>query len=91
VAGEAAQGGNFGDIFLIFASFNVFIGILNLLPLPPFDGGHLAILAVEKVRRRKVDVRKLVPLTAAVATFLVLFMTSLIVLDIVKPVPNPFR
>jgi len=48
----------------------VFIGFLNLLPLPPFDGGHLAILAVEKIRGKAVDMRKVIPVSAAVAAFL---------------------
>jgi membrane-associated protease RseP (regulator of RpoE activity) len=89
--GQAAGAGNWGAILLILASVNVFVGILNLVPLPPFDGGHLAVLAVEKIRRRKVDMRKLVPVTAVVAAFLVLFMVSVLYLDIVKPLPDFFR
>jgi membrane-associated protease RseP (regulator of RpoE activity) len=83
-----------GDPFLvlfILASVNVFVGILNLVPLPPFDGGHLAVLVYEKIRRRKVDMRRLVPVTAVVAAFLMLFMVSVLYLDIVKPIPNVFR
>jgi membrane-associated protease RseP (regulator of RpoE activity) len=91
LAGQAVQAGDV-DVFLLYlALFNVFIGLLNLLPLPPFDGGHLAVIAIEKIRRRKVDVRKLVPLTAAVGTFFLLFVGSLIYLDIVKPIPDLFR
>jgi membrane-associated protease RseP (regulator of RpoE activity) len=90
-AGQAPPG-EFWEIFLtLLAGINVFVGVLNLIPLPPFDGGHLAVLAVEKVRGRKVDMRKLVPLTAAVAAFLVLFMVSVLYLDIFKPLPNLFR
>jgi regulator of sigma E protease len=76
-------------VLFILASVNVFVGILNLVPLPPFDGGHLAVLAYEKVRRRKVDMRRLVPVTAVVAAFLMLFMVSVLYLDIVKPLPTP--
>jgi membrane-associated protease RseP (regulator of RpoE activity) len=91
LAGQAAQAGAFDVLLQLFAVFNVFIGLLNLVPLPPFDGGHLAVIAVEKIRGRKVDPTKLVPLTAAVAAFFVLFVGSLIYLDFVKPVPNLFR
>jgi membrane-associated protease RseP (regulator of RpoE activity) len=63
----------------------VFIGLLNLLPLPPFDGGHLAVLAVERIRGRAVDMRKLVPISAAVAAFFVLFTFAVVYLDIAKP------
>ena len=78
-------------MLFILASVNVFVGILNLVPLPPFDGGHLAVVAYERIRRRKVDMRKLVPVTAVVAAFLMLFMISVLYLDIVKPIPDVFR
>ncbi|MBI4260981.1 MAG: RIP metalloprotease [Actinobacteria bacterium] len=90
-AGQAAASGNFGDVLLLFASLNVFVGILNLLPLPPFDGGHLAVLAVEKVRRRKVDLRRLIPISLVVASFLIVYMMAITFLDITKPLPNLFR
>jgi regulator of sigma E protease len=40
----------YGIMFLLsmLVSINVFIGVFNLLPLPPLDGGHLAVLGVEK-------------------------------------------
>ena len=86
VAGQTAASGRFWDVLLIFAGMNVFIGFLNLLPLPPFDGGHLAVLAIEKVRGKKVDMRKLVPISAAVAAFFVLMFVAIFYLDIAKPV-----
>jgi membrane-associated protease RseP (regulator of RpoE activity) len=86
VAGQTAATGRFWDILLIFGGINVFIGFLNLLPLPPFDGGHLAVLAIEKVRGKKIDMRKLVPVSAAVAAFFVLMFVAIIYLDIAKPV-----
>jgi len=86
VAGQTASRGNPGDLLYLFAVVNVFIGFLNLLPLPPFDGGHLAVLAIEKVRGKKVDMRKVVPVSVAVAAFFILFTMSIIYLDIVKPV-----
>ncbi|MFN2544319.1 MAG: RIP metalloprotease [Actinomycetota bacterium] len=88
VAGQVAQN-NFADLLGLIATLNIFIGLLNLLPLPPFDGGHLAVIGVEKITRRKVDLRRLVPLTAAVAAFLLVFVGSLLLLDIVKPIPFP--
>jgi membrane-associated protease RseP (regulator of RpoE activity) len=64
----------------------VFIGLLNLLPLPPFDGGHLAVLAIEKVRGKTIDMRKLVPISAVVAAFFILFTFAVMYLDIAKPI-----
>ena len=90
-AGQAIQQGAWDYLFWLLVVFNVFIGIINLVPLPPLDGGHLAVLAYERIRRRKPDLRKLVPLTALVAGFIVLFALALSYLDIVKPIPSPFR
>ena len=67
------------------------VGLLNLIPLPPFDGGHLATLGIEKLRHgKKVDMRKMIPVTAVVAALLIMFMVSVVYLDFVKPVPNLF-
>jgi membrane-associated protease RseP (regulator of RpoE activity) len=84
--GQTAQNGNVGDVLYLFALVNVFIGLINLLPLPPFDGGHLAVLAIEKVRGRTIDMRKVAPVAAVVAAFFILFTLSVVYLDIVKPV-----
>jgi membrane-associated protease RseP (regulator of RpoE activity) len=86
VASQTATSGNAGDLLYMFALVNIFIGLLNLLPLPPFDGGHLAVLVIEKIRGRKVDMRKMIPISVAVAAFFVLFTVSIIYLDIVKPI-----
>ena len=87
-SGDLAKRGDFVGLFLIVASFNVFVGVANLLPLPPLDGGHLAVLGYEKLRRRDVDVRRLLPITAMVlAAFGTLFIL-LLYLDIVKPLPS---
>jgi membrane-associated protease RseP (regulator of RpoE activity) len=91
LAVEAAQAGAWEQLLNLLVSFNVFIGILNLLPIPPFDGGHLAVIGYEKIRGKRPDVRKLVPLTAVVAGFLILFAVAVIYLDIVHPLPNPFQ
>jgi membrane-associated protease RseP (regulator of RpoE activity) len=91
VAGQAVAAQESEVFFSLFAFFNVFVGILNLLPLPPLDGGHLAVLGLEAATGRHIDPRKLVPITAVVAGFLLLFTVSLLYLDVVSPIPNPFQ
>ena len=49
-SGDAARGG-IGPLFYLVAVISLQIGIMNLFPLPPLDGGHLAILAAEGVAR----------------------------------------
>lgn len=90
IASQAAQSGQFDAFVALFVSFNVFVGLLNLVPLPPFDGGHLAILGIEKVRGKKVDLRKVIPVSAVVAGLLIAFMVAVVYLDFVKPIPNVF-
>jgi membrane-associated protease RseP (regulator of RpoE activity) len=87
VAGSLASDDRFGDLLLLFGIVNVFVGLLNLLPLPPFDGGHLAVLAIEKIRGRPVDMRKVIPVSAAVAAFFIVFTVAVVYVDLVKP-PN---
>jgi membrane-associated protease RseP (regulator of RpoE activity) len=91
VSGQAVAAGQTEVFFSLFAFFNVFVGILNLLPLPPLDGGHLAVLGIERLTGRRIDQRKLIPITALVAGFLLLFTVSLVYLDVVRPIPNPFQ
>ena len=50
-SGDAARGGVLQVLFLV-AVISLQIGILNLLPVPPLDGGHLAILIGESILRR---------------------------------------
>lgn len=50
-SGDAARGG-FASLLFLVAVISLQVGILNLFPLAPLDGGHLAILAVESVARR---------------------------------------
>ena len=50
MAGRAAQKGTIWVIQLV-ALLSVGIGILNLLPIPPLDGGHLLFYAIEAAIR----------------------------------------
>jgi membrane-associated protease RseP (regulator of RpoE activity) len=85
VAGDFASRGDYWDILSLFGYVNVFVGLLNLLPLPPFDGGHLAVLVLEKIRGKPVDMRKVVPISAVVAAFFILFTVAVVYVDLVKP------
>jgi membrane-associated protease RseP (regulator of RpoE activity) len=87
-SGDLARRGDWVGLFLLVAGFNIFVGVANLLPLPPLDGGHLAVLSYEKIRRREVDMRRLVPITAAVLTAFGTLFFLLLYLDIVKPLPS---
>jgi membrane-associated protease RseP (regulator of RpoE activity) len=85
--GAIGSGGNWPAFLWVFAYVTLFIGIVNLIPLPPFDGGHLAVLGLEKLRGRAIDMRRIVPVSAAVMLVLGFFVISTAILDVVKPVP----
>jgi len=87
-AGGLLGHGNLAGFLSLIAYFNIFIGTLNLLPLPPLDGGHLAVLAYEKIRRRDVDMRKLIPITVTVISIFGSLFLLLLYLDIVRPLPS---
>ena len=55
--GDAGGQGDFLYPLWLLAFVTVFIGLVNLVPLPPFDGGHLFVLLVEKIRGRAIDMR----------------------------------
>ncbi|HEV2685681.1 MAG TPA: site-2 protease family protein [Actinomycetota bacterium] len=87
-AGGLLGHGDIAGFLYLIAYFNIFIGTLNLLPLPPLDGGHLAVLAYEKIRRREVDMRKLIPITVTVISVFGSLFLLLLYLDIVRPLPS---
>jgi membrane-associated protease RseP (regulator of RpoE activity) len=90
VSQQIGVAGDRGDwaLFLGFAAYvTVFIGVVNLVPLPPLDGGHLLLLVWEKLTGRQADYRKLVPISAAVIVFLSIFAIATVFLDITEPLP----
>ena len=85
--GDAGERGDWG-LFLGFAAYvTIFIGVVNLIPLPPLDGGHLLLLLWEKITGRQADYRKLIPVSAAVIVFLSIFAIATVFLDITEPLP----
>ena len=56
-AGQTAQQGISALLFFT-ALLSVNLAILNLLPIPVLDGGHLLFLAIEKIRRRPLSVKQ---------------------------------
>jgi RIP metalloprotease RseP len=91
---EGALGGLFAVITLL-ALINIFLALINLLPLLPFDGGHAAIATYEAIREKlsgrpyRADAAKLLPLTYAFIVLLAFLMLSSGYLDIVHPVHLP--
>ncbi len=56
-SGEAAEHGAFGVVWLI-AILSVNLGVLNLLPIPILDGGHLLFFVIEAILRKPLGERQ---------------------------------
>jgi membrane-associated protease RseP (regulator of RpoE activity) len=69
----------------LLALVNVFVGIVNVIPLYPLDGGHFAVALYEKVTGKEPDVRKLTPVAAVVVMFLITLGLIGLYLDLFKP------
>jgi membrane-associated protease RseP (regulator of RpoE activity) len=91
LAGQAVASNQWAIFVAILIQLNIVVGVFNLLPLPPMDGGYLAFLGWQVVTRREVDLRKVVPVAALIVGLLVMLTVGLVWLDITNPVPDPFR
>jgi membrane-associated protease RseP (regulator of RpoE activity) len=94
---HASVGDRVAQLMLLVAELNFFVGIFNLLPLLPLDGGHIGILVFEKLRgavyrlvgRRdpgRVDIMKVLPLTYAVVAVFVGLSVILLYAGIFNPI-----
>ncbi len=103
VAGEMASqhqvsaSDRFFSVLALLAGLNLFLGLINLVPLPPFDGGGIATTLYEAARRGLarlrgkpdpggVDAARLLPVTYVMAGLILLMSLVLIYADIVAPV-----
>lgn len=82
---------------LIVASLNIFVGIFNLLPILPLDGGHMAVAIADEIRAffarlrgrprpAAIDVTVLTPITMVVFVILACLTLLLLVADVINPV-----
>jgi membrane-associated protease RseP (regulator of RpoE activity) len=79
-------------VLYLLAILNVFVGVFNMFPLLPLDGGHAAIATYERVReigkgggRYFTDVARLMPITMGVIVLLLFLFMSGLYLDIARP------
>jgi membrane-associated protease RseP (regulator of RpoE activity) len=83
-------------VLLLIASLNIFVGVFNMFPLLPLDGGHVAIVIWERIRAwlarlrgrpdpGLVDISKVLPVCFSIFMIVMVFGVLLIVADIVNP------
>jgi membrane-associated protease RseP (regulator of RpoE activity) len=89
VADTAADSGIATVLFLLVA-INIFVGMFNMLPLLPLDGGHVVIAVYEAIRahpgkRYFADVSKLQPILVFTLVLLAALALTSLYLDIFQP------
>lgn len=100
IGGELWDRGELPTFLVLLAALNFFVGIFNLLPLLPLDGGHIAIAWFERAREwvyarlgkpdpGKVDYYKMMPVTYVVIFIMAGFFLLTIAADIVNPIRLP--
>jgi len=100
IGGDAAEAGQWAFFLLLLAALNFFVGVFNLVPLLPLDGGHIAVNLYERVRdsvRQRlgkakmppVDYTRLLPVTYAFILVLGAISLLTITADIVNPIRFP--
>jgi membrane-associated protease RseP (regulator of RpoE activity) len=101
IGGDAFEHGYFMAFWFFLAQLNFVLGAINLVPLLPFDGGHIAIAVFEKIRNmiRKargmvaaapVNYLKLMPATYVILVVVIGYMALTVTADVVNPI-RPFQ
>jgi membrane-associated protease RseP (regulator of RpoE activity) len=92
VSGSIGDSMGLGGVIYLLAALNVFVGVFNMFPLLPLDGGHAAIAIYERVQERRLgirryftDVSRLMPFTMGVIAVLLFLFVSGLYLDIARP------
>ena len=91
LSAEIGDESGFGGLLLTLAAVNVFVGLLNMFPVLPFDGGHAAIATYERLRTRRghapyrADITKMIPVAMTMMAVLAMLFLTGIYLDFAKP------
>jgi membrane-associated protease RseP (regulator of RpoE activity) len=101
IGGLLFDRGDIASFLLLLAALNFFIGLFNLLPMLPADGGHIAIFWFERARGwiyallgkggpGRVDYDKLMPITYAAIFIFGAFTLLTVAADLINPITLPF-
>jgi len=91
VGAQLGEQVGWGGVLILLALVNIFLGLINLVPLLPLDGGHVAVACYEEIRSRiahrpyRVNMAKLLPVTYVVILLILGLGLSTMYLDVVNP------
>lgn len=97
IGGDTVDHGLWVAFWFFLAQLNFVLGAINLVPLLPFDGGHIAVAIYEKIRNMfrstrgvrpaaPVDYTKLMPATYVILAVVVSYMALTVTADLVNPI-----
>jgi regulator of sigma E protease len=83
ISGESAQAG-WVALFAVMASISLNLGLLNLMPIPVLDGGHILIMGLETVARRDFSMQVKEKMFLAGFVLLMALMVTVIYNDLTR-------
>ena len=83
LSGESAQAGWIA-LFTLMASISLNLGLLNLMPIPVLDGGHILIMALEGIARRDFSMAVKEKMLLAGFVLLMMLMVTVIYNDLMR-------
>ena len=86
-SGEAAKEG-IAELLSLMAMIGVNLAVLNLLPIPPLDGGHILMLFIEGTMRRDLSVRVKERFVTVSMVFLLLVFAIVMYNDVLRLIPH---
>ena len=81
MAGETARAG-LAPLLFLMAMISVNLAVINILPIPGLDGGHLLVIGIESIIRRPLSVKAKIAIQKVGMAFLLILMITVIVNDI---------
>ena len=63
---------------------SVNLGVLNLLPIPILDGGHIVIITLEAIRGKEIDIKKIEFIQKVGLSFILILMFFAFYNDILR-------
>ncbi len=79
MAGEQASRGAL-NFFVFMAIININLGVLNLLPIPVLDGGHLLFLGIEAIRRKPLS-EKIISVSQKIGLTVLLTLMAVVIFN----------
>jgi len=94
VSDDVGESSGLVGVLYMLAILNIFVGVFNMMPLLPLDGGHAAIAVYERIQEQRrhvsgryfADVERLMPFAMGVIVVLAMLMFSGLYLDITQPI-----